>query len=958
MKALPTGTVTFLLTDVEGSTAAWERDPEGTGAFIAHLDGLVGKAVSANSGVVVKARGEGDSHFCVFTTASDAVKAGIAILKALAGSELTVRMGVHTGEADFRDGDYYGRTVNRAARLRSAGHGGQLLLSEVSVGLLRDRTPAGVELVDLGVHRLKDLSAPESIYRVSHPEIPDVSRPLATLDALRNNLPLQLTRLIGRDEEVSEVLGLLSHQRLVSLVALGGTGKTRLALQVAAEASGGHPGGVWYAELAPIHHADQVPAAILAAVGGPPGTDDSLGEAADWIATREVLLVLDNCEHVIDSVAASVNHLLSKCPALKVLTTTRQPLDLAGEAVFRVPPLGLPNPEDPLTEIAAAPAVELFLERGKAANRSFELNQTNAAAIARLCTGLDGLPLAIELAASRLKILDPDQILERLSDRLALVDGSAQPTANRTVRGAIEWSYDLLKPDEATLLRRLAIFEASADFATVEAICGDELPDAALELAALVDHSLVTVETTAIGRRYRLLDLVRAFAAELLDLSGERPAIEHLRADWCDGVVARFRAEGALSQTQRAELLESQADMEAALEWRWRTERHALAPAVQGIAALWAELGRWTIAATWVSRALATENLEEWRRLELLLLQGGLCFSRWEFRDGIRIGEEALALARKLGRPEAEEEAHNRIASSAWRCGDLDCAHFHNEQAFELARVRPGRDHEAATAANNLGLVALDRKDIAEAEAWFKVSLEFSEKFGDEAHGLWRLGQVAEMRGDIDGAMELFERAIAAAERRSRPDNLALAEISLGRVLESAGEFSSSEAHFRAAHAAADEAGDPSASSRALLDWARVAARQGDHEKCHAMVSRAFMELAGEPVSQLVEVGAAVNRAREHALWPVAYDLSRRLLEVTLRDGTAKGAAFATSLCAGTALDAGHRDEAYRLAVQARQKFVALGDVDVGPVSAARRIEECDVLLARLDEDLAGSTLT
>lgn len=948
MSALPTGTVTFLLTDVEGSTAAWERDPEGTGKAIAALDRLMAQVVAENSGVLVKARGEGDSHFCVFAAATDAVAAGVEIQRSLKGAELQVRMAVHTGEVDLREGDYYGRTVNRAARLRAAGHGGQILVSEVAAALIREDLSDGLALRDLGSHRLKDLSSPESIYEVVVPGLREVTRPLATLDIRRNNLPLQLTPLIGREDTVDEVLELLAHRRLVSVVALGGTGKTRLALQVAADASGRHPGGVWYAELAPLHDPEHVPPAILAALGAATDKDDALTEAVDWIAEREVLLVLDNCEHLIDPVAAAVSHLLAKCPGLQVLTTSRQPLEVAGEAVFRLTPLGLPTPDDEISLIAEAPAVRLFLERGRAANPNLELTPANAPVIAKLCAGLDGLPLAIELAASRLKVLEPQQILERFSNRLALLDGGGAPTANRTVRAAIEWSHDLLKPDERRLFRRLALFEGSVSFETIEAVCGGSLQDPAFALGNLVDHSLVTADTTATSRRYRLLDLVRAYALELLDDSGERADLERVRADW---FVDRASAIGeSQNRGGNADFLSSQADVEAALEWRREFDPTAFAPSVLAIAAVWRDAGRWTLGARWVAAALEPGVTAESKdRLELLLKGASLAFSRWEFRDGTRLGEEALGLSRQLGDLRSEESAHNEIASSTWMAGDLDRARHHNEQALDLARLRDDGTHSAEISANNLGLVAMSRHDYESAEAWFQLCLDLGSQLGRRGHGLWRLGQVAEARGDREAAVRFLESALGESQCGEEWGGTARVERSLGRLLEIDGELEAAEAHFRRCHEAASADGKSVLSSTGLLDAARVAGRRGRSEDAEVMIGKAFAELADEPSSQIIVVDESIDLACFYRQFDLAYDLSDRLLEVTRRDGTAKGVAWATYLKARSAVDVNRREEARGLAVQARVRFVALGDVDVGRSSASERIRECDELLAEIE---------
>lgn len=963
MSSLPTGTVTFLLTDVEGSTAAWERDPDAMRVAMAELDRMVTEIVTHHAGAVVKPRGEGDSHFCVFATATDAVAAGVTLLRRVPDVGLSVRAAVHTGETDLRDGDYYGRTVNRAARLRSAGHGGQLLVSEVSAALVREGLADGIELRELGLHRLKDLSSPESIFEAAHPELPPVDRPLSTLDALRNNLPLQLTPLIGREELVTELLAVLTRQRLVTLVALGGAGKTRLALQVAAEAAGEFPSGVWYAELAPLHDASQVAPAILAATGGMSDLDDDLAEATNSIAGRQLLLVLDNCEHLIDTVAHCVEHLLTRCPRLKVLATTRQPLGVAGESVFRVPPLALPSPDDDLESIAGSPAVQLFLERGRAADPSLELSSGNAGAIARLCVGLDGLPLAIELAASRLKVLDPDQILQRFADRLTLLDSSGSSGANRTVRAAVGWSYDLLKPDEATLLRRLAIFEGPVGFDAVERVCGEGIDDVALALASLVDHSLVAVDTTVSGRRYRLLDLVRAYAGDLFRSSGERVEVERARARWVDELVEGARAaaeaiEDYMPGKHRLprELGAVQADIEAALAWTESGEPERLADRVLGVGLIWRVLRSWTLAAKWVARALELQDPSDRdARMRLLLLGGGIYHERQEYDEGRWRAEEGLALAQGLGDARRVEQAHNLLGACAWPTGDFGAAAEHFERTLSLARARPDGAAEAGLAAHNLGLVAQWAGDLDDASRWYELAAELWAPVGQSCLAWSRLGHVAGSRGDLKSERRFYERAIATAQAEGHPVGEASARLDLGRLLEHQGLLDEAEAAYRAVYETQSET-RPAAG--ALLAAARLAARRGDGDASDGLVSRAFAAFAGDPDAQVQYLASAAWMAKGPSEAPFAYKLSRRLMDVAARDGTARAVAGATLVAAEAAEEVGRAEEARRLALRARAQLVALGEVRIFGHTAAEHIAACEALLAKLEAAAEASSLS
>jgi class 3 adenylate cyclase len=430
---LPTGTVTFLFTDVEGSTRLWEQHPGPMRQVMTRHDALLTAIVEQHDGVVVRPRGEGDSLFAVFVRASEAAAAALAGQRALAAEDwgvagsLRVRMGVHTGEADVRDGDYYGAAVNRCARIRGAGHGGQVLLSEVTAQLVRARLPAGASLVPLGLHRLRDLSQPETLFQLSTAGLPATFPPLKTLEAPSHTLPLQLTSFLGREQEVAELLALLRTARLVTLTGPGGTGKTRLALQVAAQLLTAFPDGVFFVDLAPVTDPALVPSAIAQALGlrevpGVPLPDAVRGLLAD----KALLLVLDNFEHLL-AAAPVASALLTACPGVRVLATSRAVLHLPGEHEYPVPPLPLPEATAATATLAANPAVALFVARAQAALPSFVLTAETATAVVQICARLDGLPLAIELAAARVKLLPPAALLGRLGQPLPLLILARRP---------------------------------------------------------------------------------------------------------------------------------------------------------------------------------------------------------------------------------------------------------------------------------------------------------------------------------------------------------------------------------------------------------------------------------------------------------------------------------------------------------------------------------------------------
>jgi predicted ATPase/class 3 adenylate cyclase len=554
MPELPTGTVTFLFTDIEGSTRLWEQHPAAMPAALARHDALLTTAIQEYEGVVVKSRGEGDSLFAVFARATDAVTAACAAQQAIltepwplpspprggAGGgvrPLRVRVALYTGEADQREGDYYGLGVNRCARLRAAAHGGQILLALATQELVRDFLPEGVRLRDLGVCRLKDLTRPERVFQLLHPELPADFPPLLTLDARPNNLPDQPTALIGREREVEAVRTLLRREgvRIVTLTGPGGTGKTRLGLQAAADLIDDFADGVFFVALAAATESALVAATIAQALGieqraGRPRWED----LKSYLRDRQILLVLDNFEQVVTA-APAVADLLAAAPQLKVLVTSREVLHLRGEKEFPVPPLALPDRQHlpPLNTLSQYSAVALFIERALDVKPDFAVTNENAPAVAEICHRLDGLPLAIELAAARIKLFPPQALLSRLESRLKLLVGGARdlPARQQTLRDAIAWSYDLLDENEQRLFRRLGVFGGGCTLEAVETVCnavGGLGLDVAEGIASLVDKSLIQPmpgKEVESDPRFAMLQTIREFSLECLEMSGEARAL-------------------------------------------------------------------------------------------------------------------------------------------------------------------------------------------------------------------------------------------------------------------------------------------------------------------------------------------------------------------------------------------------------------------------------------------------
>ena len=534
MTEFPRGTVAFLFTDVEGSTRLWEQAPEAMHAAYARHDAVLRDAVASRGGVVYKVIG--DAIQAAFPTAPDAVAAALTAQQALVREgwptpdAIRVRIALHTAAVEpDAAGDYRAPELNRLGRLLAAAHGQQILLSLATAELTRDRLPFGTTLRDLGQHRLTDLFRPEHVFQVEHSTLPGVFPPLRTLASRPNNLPIQPTLLIGREREVAAFRALMAREavRLVTLTGPGGTGKTRLALQVAADLLAGRQDGVWFVPLATVTDPAQIAAAIAETfgqreVGGTPLLDTLIA----FLREKELLLVLDNFEQVVEG-APLVNDLLTACPGLTVLATSRVRLQLRGEHEIPVPPMELPDPKQRATPetVSQYEAVRLFIERAQDVKSDFAVTNENAPAVAAICHRLDGLPLAMELAAARIRILPPATMLARLEQRLSLLTGGARdlPERQRTLRATISWSHDLLGSSEQTLFRQLAVFFGGCTLEAAEIVAGHQTEEIDMidGLETLVAHSLVRQEDRAGEPWFRMLETIREFGLEQLTARDE-----------------------------------------------------------------------------------------------------------------------------------------------------------------------------------------------------------------------------------------------------------------------------------------------------------------------------------------------------------------------------------------------------------------------------------------------------
>jgi predicted ATPase/class 3 adenylate cyclase len=659
MTDLPSGTVTFLFTDIEGSTRRWEEHPAAMRAAVDRHFVLLRETIGAHGGHVF--RNQGDGLCAAFAMAQQALEAALAAQLALhreqwlEGDALRVRMALHTGSAEVQDGDYVGACLNRMGRLQNIGYGGQTLLSRTTYELVREALPAGTGLRDLGEHRLRDLDTPEQIFQLLHPELPTEFPPLKSLDPPHHNLPIQLTSFVGRERELAAVQQLLLGERLVTLTGAGGVGKTRLALRLAADRLDSIADGVWLVDLAPLADANLVPQAVAAALGVREQPERPLVQTlADALRDRHLLLLLDNCEHLVAACAALADSLLRACPWLRVLATSREPLGITGEAIWRVPPLASPEPDrlPSLESLVQYEAVRLLLDRAELAAPSFAITEQNAAAVAQVCQQLDGLPLALELAAARVKVLSMEQLAARLSDRFRLLTGGSRSALPRqqTLRALVDWSYDLLTEPEQVLFRRLAVFAGGCTLEAAEAVCaGDGVqPGEVLEhLARLVDKSLVIAEPSPGSQvRYRLPETIRQYSAEKLGEAGEGATLRGRHRDWCLALAERT-GPGVLDPQRLAWLEREYDNLRAAL--RSSIDSGQAEPGLRlaaGLCDFWYARGYSSEGCAWLAELLAlpattTAAMACARALEWA---GRLAYLQGDELDRQRIAKSLVAL--------------------------------------------------------------------------------------------------------------------------------------------------------------------------------------------------------------------------------------------------------------------------------------------------------------------------
>ncbi len=845
----PTGIVTFLFTDIEGSTKLAQEFHETLPAALEKHHSILTEAVESNYGFVFKI--VGDAFCCAFQKTEDAVKASADAQIKLNSEEwknavIKVRMGIHTGNAEWNGTDYMGYiTLARSSRVMSAANGGQILISENAFEKVKFDIINKISFRDLGERRLKDLIQPVKLYQVLSPGIPSEFPPLKTLDARPNNLPRQLTNFIGREKEIPEIKKALANSRLLTLSGPGGTGKTRLSLQIAADAIDEFANGVWIVELAPLFDPELILFKICEAleINEQPGDQTQKGDTEsallNYLKEKELLLILDNCEHLIRACAEKAEILLRNCPKLKIIATSREALRCEGEVLHKVLSLAHPEPKDINTplELSQYEAVRLFIERALAVNTDFRVTNENAPALAQICYQLDGIPLAIELAAARIKILPLEKICEKLDDRFRLLTGGKRTALPRqqTLKAMIDWSYDLLTEKEKILFSRLSVFTGGWTLDAAEEICRDEITDIfeIMDLHShLLDKSLINMTEVTGGIRFNYLETMKQYAKEKLD-PGDEVFKNHLNFFREISDQKKMSNKG-IDQKQWAKLIDSEADnFRAALQWAAENDQTAACIMINNLTDYWNLKGSF-LEGLQICKKLLNSNLnvDEIHKANVLYNAGVMSNYLGILTEAEKLGSESLIIFRKINHKEgiskcllmlgvisnvdpsklnqskkyydealliAKEIDNKSILANAYYNmsyfavseGNNDLALEYRLQSLELYR-KLKNFHQVSMTLSGLSVYEYRRQDYDKALLYNEESLAISHELNDKyliSINLINLGNIYKGLKDYDNAYKYYNESLTLLREYSYKSNLIVALMSLSEILIIKGKY-------------------------------------------------------------------------------------------------------------------------------------------------------------------------
>jgi predicted ATPase/class 3 adenylate cyclase/DNA-binding CsgD family transcriptional regulator len=853
---LPTGTVTLLLADVEGSTRLWESQPEVMSDAVGRLDETIADAIARHSGVRPVEQGEGDSFVIAFARASNAVACALDLQRASL-DPIKLRIGMHTGEVQLRDeGNYIGPTINRTARLRDLGHGGQTLLSGATASLVLDQLPNGVTFEDLGTHPLRDLPRPERVVQLCHPELRGGFPTLRTINSVAtHNLPVQLTSFVGRRKEIAEVCELLTGNRLVTLTGVGGTGKTRLAAQVMSQTASDFPGGAWYVDLAPISVPELVPTTVARALGltDQPGSS-TLDGLHRFLSGRELLLVLDNCEHLLEASGSLVAELVSTCAGLTLLTTSREPLGVAGEVTWGVPSLPLSDE-----------ALELFEDRAARVRPGFRVTDANVDAVTEICRRLDGLPLAIELAAARIRALSVSDIVDSLHDRFRLLTGGARTVVRRqqTLRASVDWSHALLSEPERIMFRRLAVFVGGFDLDAAHAVSDPRVMQRYQvldQLTLLVEKSLVVAEGGADGTRYRLLETVRQYALEKLVESGGADDVRTHHRDHYISMAATLESPAGKDPELLLEQLSVEID-NLRSAFGWCLEQGNLQAAMSlasSLQPLWIERGHLREGQAWIDLTLESDtNDVDTAVLARAIADDAMLMCWLGATTGMSLAEQALAIARDLDDAPLLARALATCGFTAGQRYDAGRASTYFAEAIGMARALgdPWRLSEMLSWQAN---AAVQTGHPVTARAAGEEGLHLADAIGNRSSARqcrFCIGYAYLMQGEVELAVEMFRAVAMECDTTRDSVRKVITLMGLGNSLGYQGDATAAREVGHATVAAGAE----------LNDWfaalGTVALTQADLVEGEIRAAKDTSDAAWPYLSANLDAAAAAQRA-------------------------------------------------------------------------------------------------
>jgi predicted ATPase/class 3 adenylate cyclase len=891
--------VALLFTDIEGSTKRWEHEPDAMKAAVARHEVVIRRAIVQNDGYVFKT--VGDAFCAAFHSSSQAVHAAIAAQRSLFAEDFTavgglqVRIGIHVGNAEERDGDYFGPTINRVARLMSIGHGGQVLISDAVREQVRALLPEDAKLADLGLRRLKDLMRPEHVWQLTIAGLPSDFAPLTSLDARPNNLPVQTTPLLGREAELSAVKRLLGTRQCVTISGAGGVGKTRLALQVGADLIDHYEHGVWFADLAPISDVRLVPSVIAQALEEKQKGDSVESSVLHSLKRKELLLILDNCEHLLDAVAPFAESILQNCPQVRVLTTSRQPLGIRGEFVHRLSSLEVPDASTTICvdDVQRFGATALFAERAAAADSRFALTDDTAPIVADICRRLDGIPLAIELAAARVKVLSLRTVAVRLDERFKILTGGARTALPRqkTLSSLIDWSYGLLDPREQTLFDRLGIFAGGFGLDAAAAVCSDDRIDEAdvLDLlSSLTDKSLIFADTSREHERYRLLESTRAYALEKLGASGEHETLASRHAEYFR-LLAKTAFGAHRTRPSESWLPDQEPDIDnlrAALGWALRKghDPELGADIAASSVQLWSAAGLAAEARSWIK--LALERIDPETRPDVAAPLW-LAFST--LGTGERFFEMAVRALDVFEQRQDEAGAADALNAIAWQhmeAGRIDQAEVFAARALAIYR-RTGPELALARCIVTQAAIAQPREDFSTARALLREAIAILRALGDERRvggALTNLGGTEFLAGDLLEAQRCYAEALEIISRRKDDRDLTILQGNIALNLIALDDIAGAREAARTALSHAIATRDEISVADTVLYLACVAARTDRMADAARLLGYSCHRYASAGLPQKVELF-------QPALW-LAKWLGERFEASEIARLTSEGAAW------------------------------------------------------------------